>query len=68
MTGRRITLTLVPLADPRPVEVRLRNLLKTALRRDRLKCVSVEGIALEDRTRGDDDRDDELLEREQCEG
>ncbi len=29
------------LADSAPPEIRLRALLKTALRRDRLKCVSV---------------------------
>jgi hypothetical protein len=39
MRPQRIVLELVPLADERPVEIRLRNLLKTALRRDRLKCV-----------------------------
>jgi hypothetical protein len=45
--GQRIILTLTPLADERPLAVRLRQLLKTALRRDRLKCLSVEGVVLD---------------------
>jgi hypothetical protein len=36
----RVLLELEALPDPAPVAVRLRNLLKTALRRDRLRCVS----------------------------
>jgi hypothetical protein len=40
-----IKLTLRPLAAATPVDVRLANLLKTALRRDRLRCVRVEEVA-----------------------
>jgi hypothetical protein len=40
-----IRVTLRPLAADAPVDVRLRNLLKTALRRDRLRCVRVEEVA-----------------------
>jgi hypothetical protein len=36
--ARTIILELVPLADDVAVEVRLRNLLKTALRRDKFRC------------------------------
>jgi hypothetical protein len=36
----RFVLTLEALPDVARVAVRLRNLLKTALRRDRLKCIS----------------------------
>jgi hypothetical protein len=39
-----IVLTLLALPDERAIGVRLRNLLKTALRRDRLRCLSVEGL------------------------
>jgi hypothetical protein len=38
-----IILTLRPLADSVPVAHRLRALLKTALRRDRFRCVSIAG-------------------------
>jgi hypothetical protein len=34
-------ITLKPLPDDVPVAVRIRALLKTALRRDRLRCVSL---------------------------
>jgi hypothetical protein len=40
-----IVLTLVPLRSDRPVEVRLRQLLKHALRAQQLKCVRI-GAAL----------------------
>ena len=43
--SRDIRLTLHPLPDDVPVEVRLRQLLKVALRRFRLRCVSVEEVA-----------------------
>ena len=36
-----IVLVLKPLPDDVPVAVRVRALLKTALRRDRLRCVSL---------------------------
>jgi hypothetical protein len=41
-----IVLTFRPLPDAEdvPVGVRVRQLLRTALRRDRLKCVKVEGL------------------------
>jgi hypothetical protein len=55
--GPRIVLELVPLADPRPLAVRLRHLLKTALRRDRLRCLSVQGLAL-DSQQEDGNRDE----------
>jgi hypothetical protein len=38
-----IVLTLVPLADPRPVEVRLRLVLKDLLRQQRFRCVGLTG-------------------------
>ena len=44
----RILLTLEPLPSHVPVALRLRQLLKPALRRDRLKCVHVEGDALDE--------------------
>jgi hypothetical protein len=57
----RVELRALP--DDRPVEIRLRHALKTMLRRDRLRCVRLEGIALADQQLGgdddDDDRDDE---------
>jgi hypothetical protein len=40
----QIILHLRPLPCDVPVAIRLRQLLKTALRRDRLKCVRVEGL------------------------
>jgi hypothetical protein len=41
-----IVLTFRPLPDAEdvPVGVRVRQLIKTALRRDRLRCVRVEGL------------------------
>jgi hypothetical protein len=39
-----IKLTLRPLAAETPVDQRLANLLKTALRRDRLRCVAIEEV------------------------
>jgi hypothetical protein len=39
-----IRLTFRPLADDVPVPVRLRRLLKTALRQLRLKCTKVEDV------------------------
>jgi hypothetical protein len=45
MTGPDdITLTFRPLEDTVPVAVRVRALLKTALRRDRLRCVTISGV------------------------
>jgi hypothetical protein len=45
----RIVLTLEPLpVEGVPVAVRLRQALKTLLRRDRLKCVKVEGDGLDE--------------------
>lgn len=41
--GQDIVLRLRPLPDTVPVAVRLRALLKTALRRDRLRCVGLSG-------------------------
>jgi hypothetical protein len=43
-----ITVTLLPLPDERPVEARLRLLLKTALRRDRLRCVRASAASPEE--------------------
>jgi hypothetical protein len=37
-----VTLTLVPLADARPVAVRLRMVLKDLLRQQRFKCVRLD--------------------------
>jgi hypothetical protein len=39
-----IRVTLRPLAADVPVDVRLASLLKTALRRDRLRCIRVEAL------------------------
>lgn len=41
-----ITITFRPLPDAEevPVAVRVRRLLRTALRRDRLRCLKVEGL------------------------
>jgi hypothetical protein len=45
MKPLRIVLELVPLADPRPVEIRLRVFLKRALRSFALRCVRAEVVA-----------------------
>jgi hypothetical protein len=44
-----IVLVLRPMPCNVPVAIRLRQLLKTALRRDRLRCVKVDGDALDDK-------------------
>lgn len=40
--SQQIVITLEPMPDTVPVANRLRALLKTALRRDRLRCVKVD--------------------------
>jgi hypothetical protein len=42
--GELIHLVFRPLADDVPVSIRTRSLLKTALRRHKLRCVYVEGV------------------------
>jgi hypothetical protein len=42
MDGERIILELVPLADSRPVEVRLRLVLKQLLRAQGFRCMKID--------------------------
>jgi hypothetical protein len=44
----QIILTLEPIPHEIPVAIRLRQLLKTALRRDRLRCVRIDGDGLDE--------------------
>lgn len=55
-----IVLTFRPLPDAEdvPVGVRVRQLLRTALRRDRLKCVRVEGLPKEESSNDTSRRED----------
>jgi hypothetical protein len=48
MSKPQLILTLEPLPCSVPVRIRVRQLLKTALRRDRLRCVRVNGDALDE--------------------
>ncbi len=53
MSKPQLILILEPLPCSIPVRIRLRQLLKTALRRDRLRCVRIDGDGLDDGPAGE---------------